>query len=80
MLYCVLVELDLSRDNIFYSIVIDWLYALVGFVSNFSGSNLSEGLSCLGLLLSYLGFVGVVLIVDTYCTDVVPTAPVWTGP
>jgi len=63
MISCVFVELDLSRDNIFYSIVIGWLYA-----------------SCLELLLSYLGFVGVVLIVDTYCTNVVPAAPVWTGP
>jgi hypothetical protein len=30
----VLIELDLSRDNIFYSIVVGWLYVLVGFVFN----------------------------------------------
>jgi hypothetical protein len=67
----VLVELDLSRDNIFYSIVVDWLYALVGFISNFSESNLCAGLSSLELLLSCLGLVRVVMIIDTYCISVI---------
>jgi hypothetical protein len=48
------VELDISRGNTFYSIVVDWLYVLVDSVSNFLGSNLCARLSFLGLLLSCL--------------------------
>jgi uncharacterized BrkB/YihY/UPF0761 family membrane protein len=50
----VLVELDLSRGNIFYFFVLGWLYALVGSVFNFSESNLCAELSFLEILLSCL--------------------------
>jgi hypothetical protein len=54
----VLVELDLSRGNIFYAIMVGWLYALVGSVLNFSRSKLCAGMSSLGLLLSCLYLLG----------------------
>jgi hypothetical protein len=53
---------------------------LIGFVFNFSGSNLCAGLSCLGLLLSCLGLFGVVLVVGTCCTSVVSVIPVCISP
>jgi hypothetical protein len=67
----VLAELDLSRDNIFYSIVVGWLYALVGFISNFSKFNLCAGLSSLELLLFSLGLVRVIMIINTYCISII---------
>jgi hypothetical protein len=76
----VFVELDLSHGNIFYSIVIGLLYALVGSIFNLSRSNLCARLSSLGLLLSYLGLVGVVLVVGTCCISVVFVVPVCTSP
>jgi cation transporter-like permease len=76
VLSCAFVELDIFRSNIFYSIVVGWLYSLVGFIFNFSGSNLYARLSSLGLLLFCLELVGVVLVVDTCCTYIVSVAPI----
>jgi hypothetical protein len=63
----------------FYSIVVDRLYALIGFVFYFSGFNLCTGLSSLWLLLSCLEIIGVALVVDICYTSVVSAIPICTN-
>jgi hypothetical protein len=70
----VLVLLDLSHDNISYSIVFSWLYILVNFVSNFSWFPLCAGLFYLGIIWDCL------LVVGIYYTSVVPIVPICINP
>jgi hypothetical protein len=49
VLSCVLVGLDLFHDNVSYSIMVGWLYALVDFISIFLGFFCMRVLDCLGL-------------------------------
>jgi hypothetical protein len=66
----VLVGLDLSRGNISYFIVVGWLYALVDFISNFSG------FPCCAdswLFVAICGCLKLFLVIGTCYTSIVPT-------